>query len=72
VTASNPTNHLDLTQELRTRLAEAPRPASTHVEAELQRIASRRLGRGSRQAEAAGAYDSPEGFVFTAGKGRKR
>ena len=62
------------------RLAESSRPASSHVETELQQLAARRLdnaaaaepkrrsllGRVQRKGPAAGAFDSPQGFVFNA------
>jgi hypothetical protein len=84
VTRSITDDLLDLTQGLRTQTAEASLPEPTHVETELQRLVSHRLGsatdgepvsssrRGSRSLRArmqrkesiAGAFDSPQGFVF--------
>ena len=77
MTGSTTAYPLDLTQGLRTRLAEAPPLASTHVETELQQIAARRLGRGSSRMEErsdgypSGAFDSPDGFVFAADAGKR-
>jgi len=76
----NPDSY-DLADTLRMRLAESAHPASSHVETELQQLAARRLdtaaagvhkrrslrGRGQRKGTtAAGAFDSPQAFVFTA------
>lgn len=75
----NPDSY-DLADTLRMRLAESSRPASSHVETELQQLAARRLdnvaalvpkrrslrGRVRRKGTTAGAFDSPEGFVFNA------
>ena len=73
----NPDSY-DLSDTLRMRLAETPRPSSSHVETELQQLAARRLDsagaaaskrrsfRGHRKASSAGAFDSPQGFVFVA------
>lgn len=84
MTGSTTAGPPDLTEGLRTRLAEASLPAPRHVETELQRLALTRLDRatarddvsssskGSRSLRArmqrkesiAGAFDSPQGFVF--------
>ena len=68
----------DLADTLRMRLAESSRPASSHVETELQQLAARRLDpapavmskrrffRGRRRRTAAGAFDAAPGFVFRA------
>lgn len=70
----------DLADTLRMRLAESSRPASSHVETELQQLAARRLdtaaavkpkrrslrARVQRKGTSAGAFDSPQGFVFIA------
>jgi hypothetical protein len=84
VTGSITAAPLDLTEGLHTRSAEASLPEPTHVETELQRLVSQRLGRatdgepvsssrrGSRSLRArmqrkesiAGAFDSPQGFVY--------
>ena len=74
----NPDSY-DLADTLRMRLAEASRPASRHVETELQQLATRRLdsaavapkrrsflGRVQRKAATSGAFDSPQGFAFDA------
>jgi hypothetical protein len=75
----NPDSY-DLADTLRMRLAESARPVSSHVETELQQLAARRLdtaaavvpkrrslrGRAQRKGTTAGAFDSPQGFVFTA------
>ncbi len=73
----NPDSY-DLADTLRMRLAETPRRASSHVETELQQLAARRLDnasagvrkrrslRGQRKSTTTGAFDSPQGFVFTA------
>lgn len=73
----NPDSY-DLADTLRMRLAESSRPASSHVETELQQLAARRLDtaaaaapkrrslRGHRKGAATGAFDSPQGFVFNA------
>jgi hypothetical protein len=80
VTGSLHPDTYDLADTLRMRLAESTRPASSHVETELQQLASRRLdtaaavvpkrrsfrGRGARTATTAGAFDSPQGFAFHA------
>ena len=77
--SSNPDSY-DLADTLRMRLAESSRPSSSHVETELQQLAARRLdnaaavapkrralrGRVSRKGTTAGAFDSPQGFVFNA------
>ena len=73
----NPDSY-DLADTLRMRLAGASRPASRHVETELQQLAARRLesaavvpkrrsfrGRVQRTT-ATGAFDSPQGFAFDA------
>jgi len=78
VTGSLDPDSYDLADTLRMRLAEASRPASRHVETELQQLAARRLdgaavvrkrrsfrGRAQRPA-ATGAFDSPQGFAFDA------
>lgn len=70
----------DLADTLRMRLAESSRPASSHVETELQQLAARRLdtaegvapkwrsfrARAQRKGTATGAFDSPQGFVYVA------
>ena len=75
----NPDSY-DLADTLRMRLAESSRPASGHVETELQQLAARRLdsaaagvskrrslrGRVQRRETSAGAFDSPQAFVFVA------
>ena len=75
----NPDSY-DLADTLRMRLAESSRPASSHVETELQQLAARRLdnaaavvpkrrsfrGRVQRKGTTVGAFDSPQGFVFNA------
>ena len=74
----NPDSY-DLADTLRMRLAESTRPASSHVETELQQLAARRLdnaaavvpkrrfiGRVQRKGTTAGAFDSPQSFVFNA------
>jgi hypothetical protein len=75
----NPDSY-DLADTLRMRLAESSRPASSHVETELQQLAARRLdnaaavvprrrslrGRAQRTGTMSGAFDSPQGFVFNA------
>ncbi len=75
----NPDSY-DLADTLRMRLAESARPASSHVETELQQLAARRLdnaaavvpkrrslrGRVQRKGATAGAFDSPQGFVYHA------
>jgi hypothetical protein len=77
VTGSPNDVSLDLADTLRMRLAEASRPASSHVETELQQLAAsqsdnaaakRRVlrDRVHRKEPAAGAFDSPESFVFVA------
>jgi hypothetical protein len=62
------------------RLAETSRPSSSHVETELQRLAASRSDNAAavaskrrflrhrmhRKEPAAGAFDSPESFVFVA------
>ena len=77
--APNPDSY-DLADTLRMRLAESTRAASRHVETELQQLAARRLdndtavvsrrrslrGRAPRKGTTPGAFDSPQGFVFTA------
>jgi hypothetical protein len=77
VTGSPNPDSYDLADTLRMRLAESSRPASSHVETELQQLAARRLDtaraavpkgrflRGHRKG-AAGAFDSPQAFVFVA------
>lgn len=84
MTGSTTAASLDLTEGLPRRSAEVSLPESTHVETELQRLVSKRLGRatdaepgsgskkGSRSLRArmqregsiAGAFDSPQGFVY--------
>jgi hypothetical protein len=80
VTGSLHPDSYDLADTLRMRLAESSRPASSHVETELQQLAARRLdnaaavvskrrslrGRAHRKGTTAGAFDSPQGFVFHA------
>jgi len=75
----NPDSY-DLADTLRMRLAESSRPAYSHLETELQQLAARRLdsaaaavprrrsfrGRAQRKGATAGAFDSPQGFVFHA------
>ena len=73
----NPDSY-DLADTLRMRLAGSARPASSHVETELQQLAARRLDnasavvrkrrslRGQRKGTTTGAFDSPQGFVFIA------
>ena len=76
--SANPDSY-DLADTLRMRLAEST-PQSSHVETELQQLAARRLdnasaivrkgrslrGRAQRKGTTAGAFDSPQGFVFIA------
>jgi hypothetical protein len=80
VTGSPNDVSLDLADTLRMRLAEISRPASRHVETELQQLAASRSDnavaaaskrrflrdRVHRKEPAAGAFDSPESFVFVA------
>ena len=74
----NPDSY-DLADTLRMRSGRVVPPASSHVETELQQLAARRLDSAAavveaplpprsrqRKAATAGAFDSPQGFVFVA------